>query len=129
MVNRFTQKAQSALNRSLAAAGELGHTYVGSEHLLIGLVEERDSAAARLLNAKGVTPERLRDAVAEFSGVGVRTTVSPAHMTPKAKHIIEHSATLAAGAGAGFVGTEHLLAAILEERDSVAYKLDRKSVV
>ncbi len=123
MVNRFTQKAQSALNRSLAAAGELGHTYVGSEHILIGLAEERDSAAARLLGGKGVTPERIRDAVSEFAGVGVRTSVSPANMTPRTKHIIEQSARLAAGSGAGFVGTEHLLAAILEERDSVAYKL------
>ena len=123
MINRFTQRAQSALSRSLAAAGELGHTYVGSEHILIGLAEERDSAAARLLIGKGVTPERIRDAVSEFAGVGTPTSVSPANMTPRTKHIIEHSARLAAGSGAGFVGTEHLLSAILEEKDSVAYKL------
>ena len=123
MVNRFTQKAQSALNKSLLAAGELGHTYVGSEHILIGLTEERDSAAARLLDGKGVSPERVRDAVIELAGVGIRTAVSPADMTPRTKRILEHSSQIAAKTGAGFIGTEHLLAAILEERDSVAYKL------
>ncbi len=123
MINRFTQKAQNALNRALAAAGELGHTYVGSEHLLIGLSEERDSAAARLLEGKGITPERIRDAVTEMAGIGIRTIVSPSDMTPRTKRILEHSSHIAAKTGAGFIGTEHLLTAILDERDSVAYKL------
>ena len=123
MINRFTQKAQNALNRALAAAGELGHTYVGSEHLLIGLSEERDSAAARLLDGKGITPERIRDAVIEMAGVGIRTMVSPSDMTPRTKRILEHSSHVASKTGAGFIGTEHLLTAILDERESVAYKL------
>ena len=123
MVNRFTQKAQNALNRALAAAGDLGHTYVGSEHSLIGLTEERDSAAARLLEGRGVSPERVRDAVSDMAGTGARTLVSPADITPRTKRILEHSSQIASRSGAGYIGTEHLLSAILEERDSVAYKL------
>ena len=61
MQNRLTKKAQNALTKSLKAAEELGHTYVGTEHLLIGLTEEEDSAAARILDGQGVTsPSSLR---------------------------------------------------------------------
>ena len=117
MQNRLTQKAENALQRSLAAAEDLGHTYVGTEHLLIGLAEEEDSAAARILDAKGVTSFRIREAVREIGGEGSRTRLSPADMTPRTKAVIEIAGTVADEYSGGFVGTEHLLAAICREKD------------
>jgi ATP-dependent Clp protease ATP-binding subunit ClpC len=123
MVNRFTKKAQNALDKALAAASELGHTYVGSEHLLIGLTSERDSTAARILDSRGVTPERIRAAVADTAGTGSRTEVSPSDITPRTKRILEASAQIATRSSVGFIGTEHLLLAILDERECVATRL------
>ena len=117
MQNRLTKKAQNALTRALTAAEDLGHTYVGTEHLLIGLSEEEDSAAARILDGKGVTPLRLREAVTEIGGAGSKTALSPADMTPRAKAVIEGAGVIAFDTSGGFVGTEHLLAAICREKD------------
>ena len=117
MQNRLTKKAQNALTRALTAAEDLGHTYVGTEHLLIGLAEEEDSAAARILDGKGVTPLRLRDAVTEMGGAGSKTALSPADMTPRTKTVIEGAGAIANELSGGFVGTEHLLASICREKD------------
>ena len=117
MQNRLTKKAENALERSLAAAEDLGHTYVGTEHLLIGLAEEEDSAAARILDGKGVTPFRVREAVREIGGEGSKTRLSPADMTPRTKAVIETAGRVADEYSGGFVGTEHLLAAICREKD------------
>ena len=62
MVNHFTQKAQNALNRSLQCAREMGHTYVGTEHLLLGLIAEGDSIASRVLESRGIRYDRTRAA-------------------------------------------------------------------
>ena len=117
MQNRLTKKAENALKRSLAAAEDLGHTYVGTEHLLIGLAEEEDSAAARILDGKGVTQIRILEAVREIGGVGSKTRLSPADMTPRTKSVIETAGQISDEYSGGFVGTEHLLAAICREKD------------
>ena len=123
MQNRLTKKAQNALTRALSAAEDLGHTYVGTEHLLIGLAEEEDSAAARILDGKGITPIRLRGAVSEISGVGSKTALTPAEMTPRTKNVIAEAGRIADGISGGFVGTEHLLSAICRERDCTGYRI------
>jgi len=123
MQNRLTKKAQNALTNALSAAEDLGHTYVGTEHLLIGLAEEEDSAAARILDGKGITPLRLRSAVTEISGAGSRTTLSPADMTPRTKVVIEEAGALSDDLSGGFVGTEHLLAAICREKDCTGCRI------
>ena len=74
MANRLTQTAQNALNRSMYYAREMGHTYIGSEHILLGLLAEEDGVASRLLQRRGVTMERTRELIADFalhSGVGI----------------------------------------------------------
>ncbi|MFA5561315.1 MAG: ATP-dependent Clp protease ATP-binding subunit [Eubacteriales bacterium] len=123
MTNRFTPKAQHALNRALSAASEFGHTYIGSEHILLGLAEESDSTASRLLEARGVSVNKIKEAIARITGVGTKTNISPTDMTPRTKKIIEGSAALSMQNTSGYIGTEHLLLAILEERDCVAVKL------
>ena len=123
MNNRFTQKAQNALNNSLRAAHELGHTYIGSEHLLLALAGEEDAASAGVLKKHGVTSEAIREQIVALVGEGSPSNVSPADMTPRTKRIIEHSALESHRAGQNYIGTEHLLLALLAERDCVGVKI------
>ena len=120
---QFTQKAQNALSRALYFAGELGHTYVGTEHLLLGLLAERDGIASKVLRDRGVTPEGVRDGIVRTVGLGERSGVSARDYTPRTKRVIETSAALAAQNGHGYIGTEHLLLAITDEPDSYAVRL------
>ena len=123
MVNKFTQKAQNALTKAMHFARELGHTYIGSEHLLLGLMSETDSVAAKLLEGRGLSFDKLRDAVIEIAGNGVKTMVTPGDMTPRTKKIIETSSYESVRFGHNYIGTEHLLLAVLSETDCVAVKL------
>ena len=123
MKNRFTQKAEHALEGALAAARELGHTYIGSEHLLLALTREQDSVAAKLLLGRGVTVELLRTAIGDTRGAGSRSAIGPGDMTPRTRRIIEQAAAEAARLGCSYIGTEHLLLALLGERDSAALRL------
>ena len=122
-MNRFTQKAQNTLNRALATAREMGHTYIGSEHLLIGLLGEQDSVAEKLLSKSGAKIEAAKNAVEEMVGRGSQTFVSAADMTPRTKKIIEGSAYESMRHGQNYIGTEHLLLAVLNEGDCVAVKI------
>ncbi len=123
LLNRlFTQKATHALERCPEIAGTFGHTYIGSEHLLIALSEEEDSVASHFLEEKAAYAEKLRHTVEEVSGIGTPTVVTPADMTPRLKHVIERSGELAESVRAR-VGTEHLLRALLEEKESVGVGL------
>ncbi len=121
-MNRFTQKAQNSLNRALSLARELGHTYIGSEHLLFALSDENDSASSSLLAKFGVTSEDIKNAIIEMTGTGSGTGGS-IDMTPRTKRIIEGAAYESMRRGQGYIGTEHLLLAIIGERDCVAVKL------
>ncbi len=123
MTNRFTGRAQNALNGALREASGMGHTYIGSEHLLLGLLSERDCIAAKILGARGVELSSLRAAVGELSGMGAESRITPADMTPRVRGIIQDSAVEAGRCGQSYVGTEHLLLALLDERDCVAVKL------
>lgn len=122
-MNRFTQKAQNTLNRSLTAAREMGHTYIGSEHLLYALACEEDSAASKVLEKYGVTPENVRSLIEEMAGTGSPSYVTASDMTPRTKKIIEGSAYESMRYGQGYIGTEHLLLALLNESDCVAVRM------
>ncbi len=123
MNGKFSQSAANALQSSLTAARELGHTYIGSEHLLLGLLAEPDSAAYRLLFSRGVLKDNVRMRIVELSGKGEKSFVSAKDMTPRAKALIESAFSLAKGEGRGVIGTEHLLLALVNDGDSVAAKL------
>ena len=122
-MNRFTQKAQNALNRSLSVARELGHTYIGSEHLLLALINESDSAAAKLLTKFGATSENVLNLLTTITGTGSQSYVTSNDMTPRTKKIIEASAYESMRYGQGYIGTEHLLLALLGESDCIAVKM------
>ncbi len=123
MNSKFTKKAQNALELSQKYAAELGHTYIGSEHLLMGLVGESDCVAAKLLQSRGADLSRVRDAVASLTGVGSYSVVSPEDMTPRLRKIIEGAARECAGGAQTYIGTEHLLLAICNEQDAVASRI------
>ena len=119
-MTRFTAKATNVLNKSLYLASELGHTYIGSEHILLALTSEADSVAAKLLEHRGITFDRVRSLLTKKVGVGERTRITPNDMTPRTKRIIESSAHQAARFSQSYIGTEHLLLALAGETDSVA---------
>lgn len=123
MTNRFTMRAQNALNGALREASSMGHTYIGSEHILLGLLGEKDGIAHKLLIARGVRADKLRSAIIDLSGVGAESRVSPSDMTPRVRKIILDSAAEASRCGQSYVGTEHLLMSILESPDCVAIRL------
>ena len=120
MNHRFTQKAQNAINAACNFAREFGHTYIGSEHLLLGVASEPDGIASKLLDGLGVSCLQLKDAVTAITGVGTPTMVGADELTPRAKRILEKSAELAQKNAQTYIGTEYLLAAILSEQDCVA---------
>ena len=123
MTNRFTEKAQRVLSLALQIASEMGHTYIGSEHLLLGLLKVSDGVAAHHLQERGAEYDKVAGVVREIAGIGSPISVSPANMTPRTKHIIEASYMEAQKNGQNRIGTEHLLLAILAERDCVAVRI------
>ena len=118
----FTEKANEALNQAINSAQVLGHTYVGSEHLLLGLLRVGSGVAAAVLNESGVTAENIEDEMRKNIGVGTPTRLSPDYFTPRAKKVIETAIAGCASTGKKFVGTEHILIAILSEGESFAIK-------
>ena len=123
MSDRFTQKAENALNRSVTAAEEYGHTYIGTEHLLLALAEDELSCAALILKKSGIDKEKISSYIRDYSGTGVKSILSSKDLTPRARKILEGSYNNAMQYGDGTIGTEHILLSLIEERDSVAIKL------
>ena len=123
MSNKFTEKAERALNNAVKFAENLGHTYIGSEHILLSLSEEGGSGAFSLLNKRGIDGAKVKNAIKEFSGLGVKTSLNPKDMTPGCRRIVEGSYRISVKFGAVRIGSEHILLALLAERDCVAVKI------
>lgn len=119
----FTKKANNALNIAIDRAGEMGHTYIGTEHLLLGLLEENTSAAAAALEESSVTADSVRSVIENSVGTGSPTVLSPDDFTPRCKHIMQSAVIYAARSASAYVGSEHLLLCLLAERDSFAVKI------
>lgn len=122
MNQKFTQKAQNAIHAACNYARELGHTYIGSEHLLLGLAAEEGGIASQLLEGLGIPAQRIKESICALAGVGTPTMVGADEMTPRAKRILEFSADMARRNGQTYIGTEYLLIAILDESDSIAVR-------
>lgn len=122
--NRFTQKAQEALRGAHACACELGQNYIGTEHILAGLCAVDDAVAGKMLSSKGITYDAVREKIVALMGQGAELSKnSQLLMTPRTKRIIELSFAEARKLGHGYIGTEHMLLAILREGESVAVKI------
>ena len=123
MANKFTQKAENTISGSLLLAKELGHSYIGTEHLLVALASEKDSISARILSSRGADASKLRQSVIDYVGLGNTSLLSSEDMTPRLRKILENAASEAARSGTKYVGTEHLLTALLNQRDCVGARL------
>ena len=120
--NGFTSKANDALNQAISSAEMLGHTYVGSEHLLLGLLKIGSGVAFAVLNKNGVTADKIEELIRSKIGCGTPTKLSPDYFTPRAKKVIEVAMSGCSNLGKKYVGTEHLLIGILSEGDNYAIR-------
>ena len=117
----FTDSANKALNFSIEAAENLGHTYIGSEHILLGLLSDPKSVSASFLQNKKINSKKVEEQIKKTIGVGIPTSLSPEDVTPKCRKIIENALVInnkKTGAG-----TEELLYALLKEQQSAGCKI------
>lgn len=116
----FTEKANKALNLAIESAEEMRHNYVGTEHILYGLVKEGSGVAATALNECGVTEDALREKLESINGTMSLVELTPDDFTPRTKRVLRAAVIISSKTGYTYVGTEHLLLAILSESDSYA---------
>ena len=119
MMQRFTDDAQRVLSLAQEAALELGHDYVGTEHVLIGLTKVKNGVAAKALEELGLVTEDIFEAVEEHVGRGNKKATS-IYMTPRVKHVLELAIQVANQMNHNYVGTEHILLGLLSDGGGVA---------
>ncbi|MGN0654585.1 MAG: ATP-dependent Clp protease ATP-binding subunit [Oscillospiraceae bacterium] len=115
----FTRLANISLKKAFDIAGDFGHTYIGSEHILLGISSE--GTAKVILRSAGLTEEKIKDKIEELVGRGLKTKLSPDCLTPTSGRILDEAVNIAEETGARLAGTEHILMAILKEKGSSAY--------
>jgi ATP-dependent Clp protease ATP-binding subunit ClpC len=111
---KFTQRAETAIEQARSAACRLGHSYIGTEHLLLGIAAEGTGLGARVLRDRGLDEKALRDAVVKLSGLGA-PGLPEQGLTPEARTAVERAAADADALGHNYVGTEHMLLGILRQ--------------
>lgn len=114
---QFTQKAEQAIEMARLAAGGLGHGYVGTEHLILGILMEHEGLGARILEKRGVSEKSLRSAVIAMDGSGA-PGIPGQGLTPRARQCMEKAALEAERLGQNFIGTEHIILGVLRQSDS-----------
>lgn len=124
LFSNFTEKARIALSHAHNIACELGHGYIGSEHLLLGLAREGSGVAAKVLAGNGITEQALRNKLTESIPAGMPLSMqTELSLTPRSKKILEISAMEAQKMNHGYIGTEHMLMAIIRDGDGVGAQL------
>ena len=111
----FTEKANSALNKGADAAMEMGHTYIGSEHILYGLLCEENSAACTALAKYGITGKEILRRIELIMGKGIATKLTSADLTPRSRRILENALKDSRDDGKSLVGTEHILVSVIRD--------------
>ena len=124
MMYKFTKRAEKAIEYANRIALEFGHNYIGTEHLLYGLLKEGSGVASKVLENQGITPEQIEEQIDALVGkneeIGEEEILG---FTPRTKRVIETSFIEAKKLGSDFIGTEHLLIGIMREGDSVAVRI------
>lgn len=123
MIYKFTSRAEKALELANDLAMELGHNYIGTEHLLYGLAKEGTGVASKVIEMQDVTPEQIKEEIEVLIGVGSEIDVETVGFTPRTKRVIENAFREARKLGTEYIGTEHLLIGIMREGDSVAVRV------
>ncbi len=120
---KLTKRAKTAINLAGKSAMELGHNYIGTEHILLGLVREGGGVAAKVLLENGVTEEKVIEKIDFFVGSGQPINSNKLVFTPRTKSVLEHSYNEAQKLEHGYIGTEHILAALLREGECLAVRI------
>src|SRR5690554_4195013 len=120
MFGRFTERAQRVMVLSQEEARRLGHSVVGTEHILLGLIAEGEDVAARALLSLGISIDQVRAEVERIIGRGEKPTEGPIGFTPRSKRVLELAFDEARRLGHTYIGTEHLLLGLIREGEGVA---------
>ncbi len=123
MTYKFTNSAKDAMESANEIAIELGHDYIGTEHLLYGLVDEQEGVAGKVLENQNVTKEEVLEEIEELIGKATTETSKTIGFTPRTKRVIENAFREARKVGSDYIGTEHILIGIMREADSVAVRI------
>ncbi|MEG0380347.1 MAG: Clp protease N-terminal domain-containing protein, partial [Kurthia sp.] len=123
MFNRFTQRAQKVLQLAQEEAIRMKHEAIGTEHILLGLIREGGGIAAKALEAIEVSPEVIEEGIEDLVGVGTKNVGPIVHYTPRAKKVIELSVDESRKLGHTYIGTEHILLALIREGEGVAARV------
>ena len=123
---KFTKKALYIINGAVEEASELGHTYVGSEHILLSITNDGSTSAAEILIENGIAYDELRREIILLVGQGTPSILSQRYLTTAAKRILEHSYSFAVSDGKEQASTEHILAAIIQESSCSACTVIKK---
>lgn len=120
--SNFSQKANIAMNNAIDIASQFGHTFIGSEHILAGLLKTEDCIANTVLKDNGIFTDTIEQKLEDTHGRGITSSVNPGDFTPRSKRIIQRAALFASKLGQSYVGTEHILISLLNDRDSYAVR-------
>lgn len=120
---RFTPRAKNVVREAQSAAGELGHAWIGTEHLLLGVLAVSQSLAAKVLTARGVTHEAVLEAVKAASDTGLPRRRRHLPFTPLAERSLVDARSEAVSMGHGYVGTEHILLAVRRQEEGLAARI------
>ncbi|MCQ2910702.1 MAG: ATP-dependent Clp protease ATP-binding subunit [Clostridia bacterium] len=123
MFGKFSQAAERALELAKQAAIEMGHNYVGTEHILVGLIEEGSGVACKVLELQGLTKSEVVEAIENYVGIGDFDGKGKVDFSPRTKKLLELSKSKALKFGENYVGTEHILLTILGDKNSLAIKV------
>ncbi len=123
MFERFTERARQVVVLAQEEARGIKHDYIGTEHILLGLLREEEGLAARVLESLDITLERVRVQVVRLVGTGEEVTAGQIPFTPRAKKVLELALREALSLGHNFIGTEHILLGIVRENEGVAARI------
>jgi len=120
---RFTERARQVVVLAQEEARTLKHNYIGTEHILLGLLREEEGLAARVLESLDITVERVRAQVVRIVGSGEEVTSGQIPFTPRAKKVLELALREALSLGHNYIGTEHILLGLVRENEGVAARI------
>src|SRR5665648_335579 len=123
MFERFTERARQVVVLAQEEARALKHNYIGTEHLLLGLLREEEGVAARVLDGLEVSVEEVRAAVVRIVGSGEESPQGQIPFTPRAKKVLELALREALSLGHNYIGTEHILLGLVRENEGVAARI------
>ena len=123
MFERFTERARQVVVLAQEEARTLKHNYIGTEHILLGLLREEEGLAARVLESLEITVEEVRSQVIRIVGAGEEVTSGQIPFTPRAKKVLELALREALSLGHNYIGTEHILLGLVRENEGVAARI------